>query len=177
MEDNIDKYIEWVEEKSKKVKDILKNLKKPDISLQEVKQIASERVATSLVLNAEYQRIKLIHKRKQEEFNIWWSEKFSKVRRELNPITLPGTKYSSKSDIEAEIIDKYKEEYTSYKEVLIELESQVSFFRHHIESWKSLQMDITNLVKIFQLEVYDLKMNDSLDSEITNSIGRTRRRR
>jgi len=150
--DSIDKYIEWVGTSIEKYKFLSDSIDKPDVTLSEVLQLSGKRTSTAFTLTSEYQRYKVLHKRKLKEYTIWWSGRFSEIRKELNPSSLPGSKFSSKSDIEAEIISRYTDKYSSFQDSIIDLENQVDFYRNIRDNWKGLQQDITNIVKLIQLE-------------------------
>jgi hypothetical protein len=163
---DIDKYIDWIQETVSKVKEVSGSLSKPDISYDEVRRISTQRVFIASSLISEANRVRALKTHYDTKFRIWWSKKFSDIRKELNPSSLPGTKFSSKSDIEAETISRYEEEYLEYQERLSDLENQYSFYRDLVDTWKSIQGDISSIIKTFELEAFSLGNPEEASSEI-----------
>ena len=178
--DSIDKYIKWIIDKTESIQKYTKSLNKPDVSLTEIKELLSKRLDVTLIFNPEIQRYKRQLKEAQREYRVWWGELYTKKRRELNPTSLSGNKWSGKADIEAEVITENKETYISKIKYIEDLEDNVSFMRGLLDNWKSIQMDLTNLVKILAIEAQELNMtnrvNNTYKRELDNNFEEKNRR-
>lgn len=171
-EKDIEKYIEWVVNKIDLVQEYGKAINKPDVSIYDLKSILSERLRVTLILGSEYQRFKKSFRVLKTEFDIFWDEKYTLTRRTLNPTTLSSGKWASKSDIESEVRFQYKEEYLKFKKELDELEDRISFLKRLMSSWDSISFDVSNYIKLIEIEVYSL--NNSSSTEISNKQRRVR---
>lgn len=160
MSDNssVDKYIEWVLNKIEQIQIYTSKLNKKDININDIKEVVSQRLHVTNILNSEYQRYRTQLTVAKRNYNIWWSTRFTEKRRELNPSSLPGSKWSSKNDIDAEIISSYKEEYIKYQEHIDFLEERTSFLRRLMTDWNSISFDCNSLIKLLEMEVYQLSM-------------------
>lgn len=146
-------YIEYVVEKIRYLQKVTGELERVNPELFQVKDILSRRTHIGLSLVSEKERARTELKKLKRRNKIWWSEKFTEVRHELNPRDLAGTKYASKSDIEAETIRKHKEEFNRQQEMIDEVESRFEFLRGLLEQWNNLQYDLANLVKTMEIEL------------------------
>jgi hypothetical protein len=165
MDNNlIDNYIKYVSEKLETMQEYTSSLRKPDISISELKEMTGERLHVNYVLTGEYQRLKTRCEQAEEGFKVWWSDKFSAVRSDLNPKSISGNKFSSKTEIDAETIARNKEEYLERKERLLLLQSQTEFVKKLIEDWRSVQTDITNSIRLLELESKEAGFNNYLNN-------------
>ena len=152
MSDRIEQYIEWVQQSISVVQRNLSSIHKPDISIADLKEILSNRVYASLAISLEYQRYKTQLEQRKREYKVWYSEKYVEVRDEVNPTSLAGSKWISKGEIDAVIISRYADRWSSKQEEIDEIERKVSFLRTIREAWSSIAYDLNNLTKIVELE-------------------------
>lgn len=151
---NEEKYIDYVLEKIKWLQEAVAKLEY-NISPEphEVREVLARRVPMGLTLIGEKERARTKLKKLKRLYSVWWAEKFSEVRKELNPKDLPGTKYASKSDIDAETITRNKEEFIRKQEEIEEVESQFEFLKGVLDQWNGLQFDLANITKSTEMEL------------------------
>lgn len=154
MADSIETYITWVQSKIDMVEAYSQKLNKSDINIQDLKEVLSKKVHVSLLLNAEYQRYRRTLTDAEREFKVWWSEKFTEVRKLNNPQTITASKWISKSEIEAQVISDYKQEYLEYREKIDNIDTNAAFFRRLMDDWNSISYDCGNLVRVLEMEAY-----------------------
>ena len=140
--------------KIKLVDKALDSLNKVDVQHIDIREVLRNRVGVTNILNIEYQRKRSEYKATKMNFDIWWAEKYSEQRKLLNPDSKPGNKWLSKSDIESEAIVKNRNEYFSKRSELEDIENQKDFLKQLIDSWNSIQFDITHLLKILDHELF-----------------------
>lgn len=172
----IEKYISFVQENLDKMKKHTAILAKSDVQLFDLKIINGQRLNVLFTLMSEYQRYKAHLRLLQEDYNIWWSTEYSITRTQLNPHSLPGNKYASKSEIEAETISRNKEKYKQLKHELFNVESKLEFLRRLLNDWRSIQFDIQNEIKILSLEASTFGFENSLNRQ-AQEIETNRRQR
>jgi len=152
----VENYIEWVQEKITLLKEQTKKIYRKDISLNDIKEILSSRLEISLFLNSEYQRFKFNFMYEKRRFDVWWSEKYTSKRGELNPRNLSGNKWLSQKEIQQEVINDYQEEYTKWQDTINDFEMQMEFIKRLMDDWNSISFDLNNLIKSIEIEVYSL---------------------
>ncbi len=124
-----------------------------DIDVHKIKNILGNRLSISNTMVIEQQRYKRILKALKRDYKVWYSEKYTTTRRELNPRELAAAKWLGKSDIEAEIVTKFTEIYKDWQVKIDDATDRLELFRRLIDSWNSLQFDMTNLTKIVEMEL------------------------
>lgn len=157
-------YIAFVEEQIKKFRKSVDVIEAGEISPVLVYHNLAVYSDINLSLNSEYQRYKSEYKRILREFNMWFDERFVKVRREMNDIKLPASKWASKQEIESETRVQNKEEFLTWKDRLDEAEDRMEFFRRLLDQWKAhayilqtLSDNIRQEMKSLSLESYTTK--------------------
>ena len=151
-ENDIERYINFVNEYLLIMKSNTDVMNKDDIQLSDLKKVTGSRLTVLNILQSENQRYKAMAKLIEEEFKIWWSTEYSISRKELNPKTLAGNKYASKSEIEAETIARNKDKYLELKRQVIDIQNKREFISRLIEDWRSVQFDVQNDIKILEIE-------------------------
>ena len=159
-------YIDYVEMRVKQFEKFAQSLDKPDINSSDLEAILKSRYRTSLAINAEYTLLKRQIRRLQKEYDVWWATCYSDLRKELNPASISASKWTSKTEIEAEIIARYAEEYRNKKDQLDTLEDQASYLKVLIDSWDKIQIDCTQIIKIMGYEASALGMTDRIEGQI-----------
>ena len=150
--DEIERYIEWVSKKIDQVKEYSSKINRKDVNIQDVKEILQERVNVGLMLNVEYQRYKTEKSQLETRFKVWWSDKYTEKRQQLNPTSLAATKWASKGDVESAVIAENKEEYVEFQDKLDSLEHRSRFLLRLMEDWNSISYDCSSLIRIFEIE-------------------------
>lgn len=163
-------YVDYVIQKVTEFSTYTESLDKPDISLIDIEQILKNRARISLAMNAEYTLLRRQLNNRQKEFKVWWSQMYSSIRVELNPITLAASKWTSKTEIESEIIARYSEYYKQNIEKIETLEDQLSFHKSLMDNWDKIQVDCTQLIKILGYDIDKLNSLDRINKQIENNI-------
>ena len=165
----VQEYIQYVEIQLNNLRRHSESLNKPDIQLSDLKQATANRFQILTILNAEYQRYKRLFKAVQEDYRIWWSTEYSLVRSTLNPHSLPGNKFASKAELEAETIRKHAQKYKEMRKDLIDIETKMEFLRRLMDDWRSISFDIANDLKIIELEQREAGLPNMLNRQVENS--------
>lgn len=163
-------YITYVQEQIKSFK---KESELIDSSLDEITPSKINTVLANfsnvqLGLFAEFERRKTEQKALKRSFQAWWDEKFVAKRKQLNPQTLPGSKWASKNEIESEVRVDNVQEFNKWQEQIDEIDGKVSFLYRLIEEWKSLGYRLNTLSENSRQEMASLG--------IESKIGNTRHR-
>src|SRR5208282_1644811 len=89
-----------------------------------------------IALNLEYQRAKSILVDLKRDFNEFWDSKYVEMRHKLNPLDLPGNKWSSQREIDAETKVANAIEFREWDTKVQEQEMKVSFLNSLREQWQ-----------------------------------------
>lgn len=125
-----------------------------DVNVSVVKEVLCNRMSVTNMLTIELQRLKKRKDILQRSFTVWWSQKFSEKRKEMNPTTLAATKWASKSDIEAEVIAENSVVYLQKQEEIDAVNTKIEFVRRILTQWNAVQFDLGNLTKIVEIEYH-----------------------
>lgn len=148
---NLDNYIEWVQKVIGYLREQRSTLRKPDIKLFDLLEVLKNRQYVNDILLAELNRLRTIKKDKETEYEIWYNKSYSKVREEVNPQTLAGTKWLSKTEIHAEVITKHEEDYRKHQKELNDIQVQYAFYESVYKNWSNeMSFDLNNLTKILE---------------------------
>ena len=166
-------YVAFVEEQIKKFRKNVELMVAGEVSPASVYHNLAIYSDVNLSLNAEYQRYKSEYRKLRRDFDIWFDERFTTVRRSMNDLNLPASKWASKQEIESETRVQNKSEFLEWKEQLDEAEDRMEFLRRLLDQWKThayiLQTISDNLrqeMRSLSLESYNSKLG--VESKPTN---------
>lgn len=169
----MEEYIIYVNEQIEKFKRYTEFGKvSTELTAAEINTALYEYSQISLMLNAEYQRLKYQERQFMRKYILWWDKIFTETRRELNPITIAASKWLSKQEIESEARVKHEKEFLEWEAQKDEIESKVNFFRSLREDWKIQSQIIINLGQNVRSELSNL----SIDSRINRQIRQVRQK-
>lgn len=115
---------------------------------------------TQLTLHAEYRRKDKELRKLRRQYQAWWDEKYVEKRRELNPTTLPGSKWLSKGEIESETRVSNKKEYEEWRDKLDDLEDQVDFLKSLRDEWSKHGAVLNTLSQNARQEMISLSIGE-----------------
>lgn len=131
-----------------------------EITPSEINKSLGEYSRVQVGLIAEYKRLQAQQQKMQNEFTLWWDEKFVEKRRELNPTSSPASKWLSKYEVESEVRVANKTEYLQRKEALDDMEARVSFLKGLLDAWKRHGDIIVSLSHNMRSELRSLSLED-----------------
>lgn len=165
MNETLLKYVKFVEEtieKYTKYSNIISDAN--EITPQIINEALANYSRVFDMLLFEYYRKKAEHKEVELEYIIWWSEKFNVTRSIFNDVSIPGTKWLSKNEIESETIQKNQTEYKQWQYKLFELENETSLLSRKIESWKKMDNILINISLNMRSELKSLSLENRFNS-------------
>jgi hypothetical protein len=165
MQQELLDYINFVNEQVEKYK---KNLKLIDENVNEVtphmiNTALSSYGTINLMLIAEYNRKKTEFRQVEMDYEEWWDEKFSTMRKEMQEgIESKSVKIGMK-EVEIEVRVKYKEEYKEWQSKLFKAEQQISFFQRLLDLWKRMDNTLTQISFNMRSELKSLSLDNRLN--------------
>lgn len=158
-------YVDYVQEQIKQFKkytDLIdENLN--EITPAQINYNLAHYTNVNLGLNAEYQRKKNQLNKLKRDFQVWWDEQFVEVRREVNPSTLPGSKWLSKQEIESETRARHKSEYLQWRDEVDALEDSVAFLNRLLNQWAEHGRMLTTLSQNMRQEMVSLGLQERVN--------------
>jgi len=135
-----------------------------EITPQKINTILANFSNVQLALHSEYRRKHVELKTLKRKFQAWWDEKYVAMRKKLNPITLSGSKWLSKNEIESETRVEHAIDYEEWKEQVDVMEEQVSFIHQLMQDWSSLGYRLSILSDNSRQEMISLGVENKINS-------------
>jgi hypothetical protein len=145
-------FLIFVEDQIDKMKRYSKLGDNGNITFLELNQALCNYEQIYLTLIGLYNVSNIELKRKQEEFDDWYAEKYLLIRSRENPREVSAQKWSSQKEIEMMVRKEHQFLYSAWKEDILILERKVAFLRRLLESWQSQQWILNTLSKNIQAE-------------------------
>lgn len=125
----------------------------------EIDRLIATYTKTSLDLLAISEKYIELLDLEQEEFDVWWSEKFVEIRDKLVGDGRSKTKFPSQKEIECDLKFTYKEEYLERSNQLRAIKHKKEFIDRVISRWDKEQWMISSLNGNSQTERRSLKLS------------------
>jgi len=165
MNETLLKYVKFVEEtieKYSQYSNLISNAN--EITPQIINEALGSYSRVFDMLLFEYYRKKAEHKEAELDYSIWWAEKFNAVRSKFNDVSLPGTKWLSKNELETETIQRHKDEYKEWQFKLFELENETSLLSRKIDAWKKMDNILVNISLNTRSELKSLSLENRFNN-------------
>lgn len=162
VENSVESYLAYADEQIKKYREISNLIRNNEITPAEINEAMARYSDVNLMLIAEHQRAMFDHNIIDLDYQEWWDEKFVKMRRELNPIDLAGTKWLAIKEVNSEVRVAHKEEYKQWRTIFTNSEIRLAFVKGLLDNWKKFDAILIQTSKNLQSEMRTL----SLDSRI-----------
>jgi len=166
MNENIQDYISFVTGAIEKYKKSVNFIYNNEVNPHTINEALASYSEILFVLTSEYQRKKAEAYELELNFQTWWDEKFTLIRRELNNTDLPASKWVSKQEIESEVRYRNREEYKDWKAQLFGVQSKVSFYRQMLENWKRVDSILVQLSNNMRAEMKSLSTEDRANRKL-----------
>jgi len=116
--------------------------------------------AILFTLSAEYSRKKAEVFTIEENFKMWWNEKFVSIRREFNDNNLAASKWLSKNELEAETKVRFKTEYMNKNAQVFAIKEELKLYSNLIDIWKKWDNILSQLSYNMRSEMRALSVED-----------------
>ncbi|MFW6225417.1 MAG: hypothetical protein ACOC3V_00495 [bacterium] len=158
-------YLEFVETTIKKYQKYSQfiNYETSEITPEAVNTALAQYNDILLMLISEYNRKKDDYNKISLDYQLWWDEKFSNIRRELNPMNAPASKWASKSEIESEVRVQYKNEFLDWQKNLLKIEQEKSFIGNLLDAWKKMDSILITLSTNLRAEMKSFSVDSRLN--------------
>ena len=93
-----------------------------------------------------YNKVKMNLSKANDDYDMWFSEKFIEVKEELNRKDNKSTWYSAK-ELECTVKSRYKDDFLRLRAAVAKAESERSFVQRMISAWESYQFILSQLSK------------------------------
>ena len=163
-------YVQYVETQIARWREYISLRRQSDseISPARINKALAEYQEVQFALIAEEKRVQIELANYILIYQTWWDSRYIGAKKELNPISLAGTKWAAKSEIEAYARHDNADEYMEYEEKKIVLEGKVSLLRRLLDAWKGHLNVLTSLSNNMRSELRALSIMDQ-----ANKAGRT----
>lgn len=120
--------------------------------------------AILFTLSAEYSRKKAEVFTIEEDFKMWWNEKFVAVRRKFNDNGLAASKWLSKSELEAETKVLHKIEYMDKHAQVFAIKEELKLYSNLIDIWKKWDSILMTLAYNMRSELKALSAENRINA-------------
>ena len=150
-EDRLLEYVESQINKMKKYTDLgnsdgIPGFYELNQALMEFTTIQSSLISMGVIAKIEYDKA-------TEAFKDWYSEKYVETRERLNPPSLAGNKWASKTEIDAYIRRENRTEYGRLHKEMVCAEMKVDAMRRIQDSWNTYSLILNRLCKNVETEM------------------------
>lgn len=160
-------YIDYVEDTIDKYSKISKLVNNNDISPQEINYALGSYLEVCLMLNAEYQRRKIEHLDLEQEYSIWYDEKFEEAKQSvLNEYKDTKIKPSLK-EFEIRLRTMNSFEYISWQKKIQEAEAKMRFILRLMDDFSRFDRILTTLSHNMRSEMISLSVENRMNSDPT----------
>jgi len=164
MKNTLEKYVEFVQEQIQKYHRYsqLINYDAGEINPEAINTALAQYNDILLMLISEYNRLKADAHDVEVEYQIWWDDKFTSMRRQLNPPDIVASKWLSKSEIESETRAQYSKEYREWQDKLFQAQQKKAFLGQLLDSWKKMDSILITISTNLRAEMRSLSLDNRL---------------
>jgi hypothetical protein len=180
MNTSLEQYVKFVNENVRKYKQYTRliNGESNEITPQVVNTILAQYNDVLLMLIAEYNRKKAELYEVNRDYMAWWDDKFTTVRRQLNPRDIAASKWLSKQEVESETRNQFKEEYRGWQDRVFQAEQEKNLMGQLLEMWRKMDSIIITLSTNLRAEMRSLSLDSRLmyqKEQLASSSAKMRR--
>ena len=159
-------FLDYVKNAIQKFGEIGKLVRKGQVHPEEINYALAMYMETSLILNAEYQRIKMIHLDLEEDYKRWYDEKFDEAKeRVIQEYKANGTTTKPNlKEIEIRLRNYYRKQYDDYQKKLKVANAEVRFLLRVLETYKKYDNILTNLSQNMRSEMKALSLENRVNA-------------
>lgn len=124
----IENYIKFVQENIERFSDIGHLTRLTEVPIDLIYKALAKYYDVSLMLNSEYQRVKIDHEMLKQEYEMWYAEKFEVAKSEVASECASSKTKPALKEFEMRLKVKFALEYASYQRRLTVAECECDFF-------------------------------------------------
>lgn len=136
--------------------------KEMDMTFEDLERTLRDYQKTFWDLVAMHSKASYDLKKKKEQFELWWDEKFIEVRRRENRQELSAQKWASTKELESMTRFENVREYTVWREELRYLEENESFSKRVLDQWREQNYTLGHLCGLVQTDFTTTNMTNKL---------------
>lgn len=171
-----DTYIQYVEATIARYSEAGNLVRNKEVNPTDLNRVLAEFLQTNLTIIAEYQRAKVNKFSVENEYNIWYDQKFMDTRKSLFGENETNSKISVK-EIETQLRVNNKDEYKIWQEKLAEADFKEQFLLRVVEQYKKLDQILVCLSQNLRQEMRTLSIDNRINADPEkNSNNRVRTR-
>ena len=102
-------------------------------------------------------------KRKSREFEIWWDDKFTVIRKRENKLDLSAQKWASIKELESMTRAEFQKEYLARKEEVDDAEDRDYFVGKLLDLWQSHSYILGHLCGLIKTDRATTNMENRMD--------------